>query len=79
LEELKVKLINYQIETCPYIKDTNSNAYYVSKMKEEKILLSSNGKEGLMTVAIRPHRIFGPRDVTLVPNLINAARYSIIL
>jgi len=58
---------------CPYIKESNPNPYYVSKMIQEKFVLESNGKDGFMTVAIRPHRIFGPRDVTLVPNLIKAA------
>lgn len=68
-----VDVINGTEETTKYINDDCSNPYYLSKMKQEKLVLSYNGKNGLMTVSIRPHRIFGPRDVTLIPRLVETA------
>lgn len=39
---------------------------------EKKILLANNGR--LSTVALRPHLIFGPGDLNLVPRVIHAAK-----
>lgn len=66
-------VINGTEETTSYVDETCPNPYYLSKMKQEKLVLSYNGKNGLMTVSIRPHRIFGPRDVTLIPRLVETA------
>jgi len=68
-----VDVINGTEETTSYISDDCDNPYYLSKMKQEKLVLSYNGKNGLMTVSIRPHRIFGPRDITLIPRLVETA------
>jgi sterol-4alpha-carboxylate 3-dehydrogenase (decarboxylating) len=59
--------------TTKYITDSHYNAYYKSKMLQEKLVISYNGKGGLMTCSLRPHRIFGPRDVTVTPKLIDVA------
>jgi len=38
------------------------DAYNESKAKAEEIVLAANGKDGLLTVALRPAGIFGPGD-----------------
>ncbi|XP_062331980.1 sterol-4-alpha-carboxylate 3-dehydrogenase, decarboxylating [Osmerus eperlanus] len=49
--------------------------YTQTKIQQEKIVLEACDKEkGLLTVAIRPHGIFGPRDPQLVPILVDTAR-----
>uniref|UniRef100_A0A4W5L7A4 3-beta hydroxysteroid dehydrogenase/isomerase domain-containing protein n=1 Tax=Hucho hucho TaxID=62062 RepID=A0A4W5L7A4_9TELE len=46
-----------------------------TKIEQEKLVLKACDKEkGLLTVAIRPHGIFGPRDPQLVPILVDTAR-----
>lgn len=60
-------------ESCQYISEKDPNYYYVSKMLQEKFVLSSNGQKGLMTCAIRPHRLWGPGDVTLMPAVVSRA------
>ncbi len=39
-----------------------------------QIVLEANGKKDLLTVAIRPHGIFGPRDPQAVPIMIATAK-----
>lgn len=64
-------------EDLPYA--ANPIDYYTqTKILQEKIVLDYNsrglkGKE-ILTVAIRPHGIFGPRDPQMVPTVINAAK-----
>jgi nucleoside-diphosphate-sugar epimerase len=48
--------------------------YPHSKALAEKAVLAANGQEGLLTVSLRPHLIWGPRDNHLIPRLIARAR-----
>ncbi|HEV8004155.1 MAG TPA: NAD-dependent epimerase/dehydratase family protein [Planctomycetaceae bacterium] len=48
--------------------------YPHSKALAEQEVLAANGLDGLATVALRPHLIWGPRDNQLVPRLIARAR-----
>ena len=48
--------------------------YPHTKALAEKAVLAANGKQGLSTVALRPHLIWGPRDTQLIPRLIQRAR-----
>ena len=60
-------------ETQPY--PTEYLSYYAkSKALAEKSVLQANGVAGLLTVSLRPHLIFGPRDQNLVPRLVAAAK-----
>lgn len=38
------------------------------------MVLEANGKEGLLTVALRPHLIWGPGDPHLIPRIIDSAK-----
>lgn len=50
-------------------------AHYPStKAEAERRILAANGQGGLTTVSLRPHLIFGPRDTSLLPRLIDRAR-----
>jgi nucleoside-diphosphate-sugar epimerase len=40
----------------------------------EQLVLEANGREGLLTCALRPHLIWGPRDQHLIPRLLERAR-----
>ncbi|KAJ7310283.1 hypothetical protein JRQ81_007184 [Phrynocephalus forsythii] len=66
--------IKHGLEDLPYAK--NPIDYYTeTKILQEKEVLSANDPEGkFLTVAIRPHGIFGPRDPQLVPILVQAAK-----
>ncbi|MCA9021503.1 MAG: NAD-dependent epimerase/dehydratase family protein [Planctomycetaceae bacterium] len=48
--------------------------YPHTKMLAERAVLEANGENGLATVALRPHLIWGPRDNHLIPRLIQRAR-----
>jgi 2-alkyl-3-oxoalkanoate reductase len=48
--------------------------YPHSKALAEQHVLESNGSGGLLTCALRPHLIWGPRDRHLVPRLVARAR-----
>lgn len=48
--------------------------YQHSKAVAEQAVLSANGKNGLLTCSLRPHLIWGPRDMALYPRLIDRAR-----
>lgn len=48
--------------------------YPFTKMLAEGAVLSENTDEGLSTVALRPHLIWGPRDNHLIPRLIQRAK-----
>lgn len=50
------------------------NIYSHTKALAEQVVLKANGKNGLSTVALRPHLIFGPRDTQLLPRLIARAK-----
>ena len=60
-------------ESAPY--PTRWLAHYPhSKALAEQRVLAANGSVGLLTCALRPHLIWGPRDNHLVPRLIERAR-----
>jgi nucleoside-diphosphate-sugar epimerase len=48
--------------------------YPRSKAAAERLVLTANDKQGLSTVALRPHLIIGARDPHLVPRLMARAR-----
>lgn len=48
--------------------------YPHSKALAEKAVLEDNGIDGLVTLALRPHLIWGPRDNHLIPRLIERAQ-----
>mmetsp|Transcript_50054 Transcript_50054/g.128834 ORF Transcript_50054/g.128834 Transcript_50054/m.128834 type:complete len:271 (+) Transcript_50054:117-929(+) len=59
--------------SLPYA--ANPMDYYTeTKILAEKIVLESNGSNGVMTVAIRPHGLFGPHDPLLVPTLVDTCK-----
>jgi nucleoside-diphosphate-sugar epimerase len=60
-------------ESHPY--SSNYLCYYPhTKALAEREVLAANGSDGLATVALRPHLIWGPRDNHLAPRLIARAR-----
>jgi nucleoside-diphosphate-sugar epimerase len=59
-------------ETLPYPESFES--YYPhTKAIAEKLVVEANSS-ALLTVSLRPHIIFGPRDTQIIPRLINRAR-----
>ncbi len=48
--------------------------YPHSKALAEQHVLQANGRHGLLTCALRPHLIWGPRDQHLIPRLLDRAR-----
>ncbi|XP_060612252.2 sterol-4-alpha-carboxylate 3-dehydrogenase, decarboxylating [Anolis sagrei] len=61
-------------EDLPYAKKP-IDYYTETKILQEKEVLQANDPErNFLTVAIRPHGIFGPRDPQLVPILVQAAK-----
>lgn len=60
-------------ESLPYPKRYLCH-YPHSKALAEQAVLEANGKQGLKTVALRPHLIWGPRDQHLIPRLLQRAR-----
>lgn len=48
--------------------------YPHSKALAEQEVLAANGRQGLLTCALRPHLIWGPRDQHLVPRIVGRAR-----
>ena len=46
------------------------SAYQHTKMLAEQMVLSAHGQQGLVTTALRPHAIWGPRDTHLFAVLI---------
>ncbi|XP_024139944.1 sterol-4-alpha-carboxylate 3-dehydrogenase, decarboxylating [Oryzias melastigma] len=61
-------------EDLPYARKP-IDYYTQTKIKQEKLVLEAcNKQKGFLTVAIRPHGIFGPRDPQLVPILVDTAR-----
>jgi nucleoside-diphosphate-sugar epimerase len=59
-------------ESTPYPKDYLSH-YAKTKSLAEQLILAANTKE-LSTMALRPHLIFGPGDLNIVPRVIKAQR-----
>jgi nucleoside-diphosphate-sugar epimerase len=48
--------------------------YPHSKALAEQAVLAASGRDGLVTCALRPHLIWGPRDRHLIPRLLDRAR-----
>jgi len=60
-------------ESEPY--PTRWLAYYPrTKALAEQMVLQANGEHHLLTCALRPHLIWGPRDQHLIPRLLDRAR-----
>lgn len=60
-------------ETAPYPKTFLAH-YPHSKALAEQYVLAANNGEDLLTCALRPHLIWGPRDQHLIPRLLDRAR-----
>jgi 2-alkyl-3-oxoalkanoate reductase len=60
-------------ESAPYAKRWLCH-YSRSKAMAEQHVLAANGRNGLLTAALRPHLMWGPRDRHLVPRLLDRAR-----
>ncbi len=61
-------------ETIGYGIPSKMCAYARTKLIAEQCVRAANGKNGLRTVALRPHLIWGPGDRHLIPTLLQAAR-----
>lgn len=57
----------------PYPK-YSLHEYGRTKALAEKLVLESNGKQGLFTAVIAPHQIYGPKDQLFLPNFLNTAK-----
>ena len=60
-------------ETAPYPQRYLCH-YPHTKALAEQAVLAANGENGLLTCALRPHLIWGPRDNHLIPRLIRRAK-----
>jgi 2-alkyl-3-oxoalkanoate reductase len=60
-------------ESAPYARRWLAH-YPHSKALAEQQVLHANGRQGLLTCALRPHLIWGPRDRHLVPRLLDRQR-----
>lgn len=59
-------------ESVPYPKSYLCD-YPRTKAMAERLVLDSNGKDGLLTVSLRPHLIWGPGDTHLIPRILDRA------
>lgn len=60
-------------ESYPY-PDCYICHYPATKAIAERLVLQANGEEGLLTTALRPHLIWGPRDRHLIPGVLQRAK-----
>jgi nucleoside-diphosphate-sugar epimerase len=60
-------------ESMPYAEKWLAH-YPHTKALAEKLVLEANGRDGLLTCALRPHLIWGPGDQHLIPRLLARAR-----
>jgi len=60
-------------ESAPYPSHYLSD-YPKTKALAEQEVIAANGKQGLLTVSLRPHLIWGPGDPHLVPRIIDRAK-----
>ncbi len=65
--------LKYADESTPYPEFYLSD-YPRTKAEAERRVLSANGQSGLLTIALRPHLIYGPEDPHLVPRILQRAR-----
>lgn len=61
-------------ETIGYGNPSKMCPYAKTKMLAEKLVLEANRQQGLKTIALRPHLIWGPGDNHLIPTIIKAAQ-----
>ncbi|XP_041076950.1 sterol-4-alpha-carboxylate 3-dehydrogenase, decarboxylating-like [Polyodon spathula] len=61
-------------EDLPYAKKPIDYYTETKILQEKEVLGANNPDENFLTVAIRPHGIFGPRDPQLVPILVETTR-----
>src|SRR6266567_1178216 len=54
--------------------DTNVDGYTQTKVESEKLALRYHREHGVPVVVLRPGFIYGPRDRTVLPNLIDRLR-----
>lgn len=59
-------------ESSPYAKNP-LNPYCLTKIAAEKAVLAADHPDGLRTLALRPHLIYGPNDPHLLPRVFDAA------
>ena len=60
-------------ESTPYPSNYLSD-YPKTKALAEQSMIAANGQQGLMTVSLRPHLIWGPGDPHLIPRIIDRAK-----
>lgn len=60
-------------ESVPYARNWLCHYPHTKAMAEQRVLAASGGGD-LLSCALRPHLIWGPRDTHLVPRLIDRAR-----
>lgn len=65
-------------EDLPY-PDHFECTYARTKATAERMVLEAHGKDGLATVALRPHLIYGPGDPNLIPRVLQRAREGKLL
>ena len=70
--------MEYVDERVPYPESYLCD-YPLTKAIAEKLVVASNGADGLLTVSLRPHLIWGPGDPHLVPRIIDSARKGQLL
>ena len=68
------KPIVYADETLPYPKKMPKDNYSRTKILAEKAIIASNGKDGLLTVSLRPVGMYGPRDRYHIANIVQMAK-----
>jgi len=55
------------------IPSTFLETYAETKAIAEVMIEEANGKDGMLTIAVAPHQVYGPHDELFVPNLLAAA------
>lgn len=60
-------------ESAPYPSHFLSDYPKTKALAEQKVM-AANGRQGLLTVALRPHLIWGPGDPHLIPRIIDRAK-----
>ncbi|MBN1641620.1 MAG: NAD-dependent epimerase/dehydratase family protein [Anaerolineae bacterium] len=64
-------------ESLPYPERYKSHYAHTKAIAEQRVL-AANGADGLLTVALRPHLVFGPRDEQLIPAILERGGKGII-
>jgi nucleoside-diphosphate-sugar epimerase len=65
-------------ESAPYAGRWLCHYPHTKALAEQEVL-RANGQDGLLTCALRPHLIWGPRDRHLIPRLLDRARRGRLL